>query len=209
VLAAGFGALTGVAVFQQAFDGKHRQCSTRYAATADQLLPYRSFGEPLGVYHPSHRAMQGIPLMHTYSPAVAVIIIITAALIWLNAKRDGLSILQKQFAARSDPGGPYTECEVRFPTAEVSTPCLARTTAEGWYMFSPQEKIASWRLLNNVRFLRTPVFISWSQLVYGPAKFPMQNWVRFDVSSTKAIFFVRRDVAVTLLQAVGKSLPPG
>jgi hypothetical protein len=146
--------------------------------------------------------------MTTLSPAAAALmIIVTSALIWFSARRDGRLILQKQFAATVDPGGPYTACEIRFPMAEVSTPCMAQVTAEGLYLFSPEELRATWSLVNNVPFLSKAVFIPWTLLTYGPAKFPMGKWVRFDVTSAKTLFFMRREAALSLLQAAGKSLP--
>jgi hypothetical protein len=141
------------------------------------------------------------------STAAVLVIIVSAVLIGINAKRDARALLQKQFAVTSDPGGPYTECKIRFPLAEMSTPCMARVTAEGLYLFTPEELRARWSWVNNVPFLNKAVFIPWASLNYGPAKFPMGNWIRFDLASTKALFFMQRDVALSLLQAAGRPLP--
>jgi hypothetical protein len=59
---------------------------------------------------------------------------------------------------------------------------------------------------NNVAFLMRPVFIPWCSPDYDVAKFPMADWVRFDVKGTRAIFFARRDVTLSLLNAGG--MPP-
>jgi hypothetical protein len=146
--------------------------------------------------------------MSTLSPTAAVlVIIVTAVLIGINVKRDARALLQKQFAATFDPGGPYTECKIRFPLAEVSTPCMARVTAEGLYLFTSAELRATWSWMNNVPFLNKAVFIPWASLAYSPAKFPMRKWIRFDVTSTKAMFFMPREVALNLLRAAGRSVP--
>ena len=127
-------------------------------------------------------------------------------LVWRMAKSNGRSILQREFAAVHDPGGPYTACKVRFPIEEMSTPVIVRVTLAGWYMVSPPEEVAKWSWTNNVPYLREPVFISWSQLQYAPANFPMSRWIRFDVVGTKVLFFVRKDVALPLLREAGRPL---
>jgi hypothetical protein len=145
--------------------------------------------------------------MHTYSaPVVIVLIIGVVALMWWSAGRNGRRIVERQFKATQDPGGPYTECDVRFVLDDLPTPCTVRTTREGWYMVTPawMRKQPNWN--NNLAILRQPVFIPWAALDYYPAKFPLRDWTRFDVKGTRAIFFVRNDVALSLLQA--GSMPP-
>lgn len=56
-------------------------------------------------------------------------------------------------------------------------------------------------------YLTKPVLILWAALQYGPAKFPLWGWVRFDVASARVTFFVRRKVATELLQTAGQPLP--
>jgi hypothetical protein len=146
--------------------------------------------------------------MQLFSPVGAVLVIIFAAVMWWSGKLNARWILENKFPAASDPGGPYTECEIRFPTADVPAPCMVRATHEGWYMFTPKEKRAKWRWVNNVPFLNKAVFIPWTSLECSQAKFPMRNWLRFDVKSTKAIFFVRKEVALTLLAEAGRPVPP-
>lgn len=145
--------------------------------------------------------------MHTYSPSIVVLCVIAvAAIIGWSARQNGRYILQRQFRASFDPGAPYTECDVRFVLDELSTPCAVRTTREGWYMATPVAARKRWRWSNNTPFLRQPVFIPWAALHYHQAKFPMRNWTRFDVKGTRATFFVKHDVALSLLQAGG--MPP-
>jgi hypothetical protein len=145
--------------------------------------------------------------MNLFSPVGAVMVIFIAGLMWWSGKLNARWILEKRFPATTDPGGPYTECEIRFPTADVPTPCMVRVTPEGWYMFTPQEMRATWRWVNNVPFLRKPVFIPWASLECSEAKFPMRDWLRFDVKQTRAIFFVRKNVGLPLLEAAQRPLP--
>lgn len=145
--------------------------------------------------------------MSLFAPGSVAILIVIAAAFWLGARWNARWILERQFAAATDPGGPYTECEIRFPTADVPTPCMVRVTREGWYMFTPPEMRAQWRWVNNVPFLRKAVFIPWASLAYSQAKFPMRDWLRFDVKQTRAVFFIRKNVGLPLLEAAGRSLP--
>jgi hypothetical protein len=145
--------------------------------------------------------------MHTYSPMlVTPLILLVIALIWWSNKHSARSILSRQFKATFDPGGPYTECQIRFNYDDMPAPCVVRTTAQGWYMLTPEAMRRRINWSNNVAFLREPVFIPWESLDYYTAKFPMASWVRFDVKGTKALFFVKRDVTLPLLQAGG--MPP-
>jgi hypothetical protein len=146
--------------------------------------------------------------MHTYSPiAVVLMMLVVAAIMWWGGKYNGRAILQRQFKATFDPGGPYTECDVRFVTDDMPAPCVVRATREGWYMVTPESmrKRPNWS--NNVALLKRPVFIPWESLDYYRAKFPMGDWIRFDVKRTRATFFVRRDVTMPLLQAGGRPPP--
>jgi hypothetical protein len=96
---------------------------------------------------------------------------------------------------------------VRFPLATGSTPCVAHASEVGLYLFTPPEMLRKWRWVNNIPFLKRPVFIPWSQLEYRCASFPARNWLRFDIRNTKATFFVRRTVALVLLRMAGRPPP--
>ena len=143
------------------------------------------------------------------SPSAAVALLLVAVgLILINRKRDTLSILESRFRAADPPEGlPAVECDIRFPLAEVSTPCVAQVSQEGLYLISTQEQIAKRRWVINVPLLKQQVFIPWSELDYHRARFPMRNWFRFDLHNTKACFFVRHSVATELLHAAGRPLP--
>ena len=145
--------------------------------------------------------------MHTSPPAmVALGALAVLALMWWGGRNSSRGIITRKFGTTFDPGGPYTECKVQFVLDDLPAPCVVRTTGEGWYMVTPESARRRWNWANNVAFLRQPVFIPWTALEYSPAKFPMSSWVRFDVTGTKATFFVPRNVALPLLQAGG--MPP-
>lgn len=145
--------------------------------------------------------------MHVYPPiTVALMMLAVVAIIGWAAKYNGRRILQRQFKASFDPGGPYTECDVRFVLDDLPTPCMVRASREGWYMFTSDSVRKGWRWNNNTAFLSQPVFVPWASLDYYGAKFPMSDWTRFDVKGTKATFFVRSDVTMSLLQLGG--MPP-
>ena len=129
------------------------------------------------------------------------------ALMWYANKRNDRLILLRQFSTGTEPGESAVECDVRFPTEDTSTPCVAWVTPEGWYMYSTAEIRSRWSgRSKGVPYLTQPVFIPWTLLQYQPAKFPMRSWLRFQVLSAKVNFFVKREVAEALLQQAGK--PP-
>jgi hypothetical protein len=138
---------------------------------------------------------------------IFAVLVVAAFLMVINFKRDTRAILQKQFPAPDTPDGPMTVCELRFPLAEVSTPCVAHASKAGLFMVSTKEEMAKWRWVNNVPYLKQPVFIPWSRLDPYRARFPMRNWVRFDIRGTKATFFMRQDPAVELLRIGAQPLP--
>jgi hypothetical protein len=144
---------------------------------------------------------------HLSTVVVALVALAALGLMWLNRARDTRAILQSRFRTSQAPDGPLTECEVRFPLAESSTPCVAHASEAGLYLFSSKEQVAKWRWNNNVPFLREQVLIPWSELHYYHARVPMQSWLRFDIRNTKATFFFRESVALELLRAAGQPLP--
>ena len=139
--------------------------------------------------------------------AAVVMVLVTVGLIWINRNRDARTILRDQFGASGAPDGLPIECEVRFPLANGSTPCVAHAGEVGLYLFTPPEMVPKWRWVNNIHFLKQPVFIPWSQLDYRCASFPAGDWLRFDIRDTKATFFVRRTVALELLRLAGRPPP--
>jgi hypothetical protein len=143
--------------------------------------------------------------------AALLLVVVWALAVRVVKKRDGKRILQQQFAAPVEPGGPFTVCKLLFPPEEGFTPCVVRATQTGWYMFSPEELRARRRGIlqySGIRYLAKPVFIPWNLLEYRYAKFPLRGWwLRFDVPSANATFFVRHRVALELLRAAGRPLP--
>ena len=142
------------------------------------------------------------------SPWAAVVMVLVAVgLIWINRNRDARSILHDRFGASGPPDGLPIECEVRFPLAGGPTPCVAHASEVGLYLVTPPEVLRTWRWVNNIPFLKRPVFIPWSQLEYRCASFPARRWLRFDIRNTKATFFVRQTVALELLRRAGRPPP--
>jgi hypothetical protein len=138
--------------------------------------------------------------------AALFLLIIFGFVIWIDLKRDGRSLLQSQYLSPFMPAEPYVECDIRFPLDEMSTRCLASASKAGLYLVSPTEAISKWRWTNNTPLLRQPVMIPWSELIYGRARFPMHNWIRFGIQNTKATFFIRKAAAIKLLESAGRTL---
>ncbi len=142
------------------------------------------------------------------SPLIAILVVLaTVGLIWLSRARNARAILQARFRTSHAPVSPLIPCDVRFPLDELSTPCVAHASPAGLYLVTPPDQIAKWHWGRNTPFLKQPVLIPWTQLHYYPAKFPMRNWLRLDIRSTQATFFIRENVAVELLRAAGQPVP--
>jgi hypothetical protein len=62
------------------------------------------------------------------------------------------------------------------------------------------EKTTLWSFRYHV--IRTPVFITWNSIQIRDARFPLQGYLRFDVPSNKATFFVPRETGRLLLANV-------
>jgi hypothetical protein len=147
--------------------------------------------------------------MTEMSPLAALVLaLVTAFLIWFGVKRSARRILEQQFSTDIDPAGPLVECQVRFVPDEASTPCGVRSTPDGWYMCRPPSAIARRYSISGVPFLKRPMLIPWPLLEYHYARFPLHRWLRFDVPSAKATFFVRQNVAMDLLRDAGRPPPP-
>jgi hypothetical protein len=145
--------------------------------------------------------------MTLLSPIIAIAVAILAAVLMVRAYRaDTRRLLQKQFAVSKGPDASCVPCKIRFPNTETATPCVVRATNEGWYMVTPEEISQRRHFLNNLPCLQQAVLIPWSSLEYGHAKFPMQNWLRFDVKSPRSVFFVERDSALKLLESAGRPM---
>jgi hypothetical protein len=143
---------------------------------------------------------------HSLLPAIALALV-TGVLMWIGVKRSARRILQQQFTTDIDPGGPLVECEIRFVADEASTPCGVRLTPAGWYMCRPPSAVARRYSISGVPYLKRPVLIPWTLLEYHYGRFPLRGWLRFDVPSAKATFFIRQRVAMDLLRDAGRPLP--
>jgi hypothetical protein len=142
--------------------------------------------------------------------AVIVLILVWFGLARVHGPRLSRHNLEQQFRATIELESPFVECNVRFVPDESHTPCIAKATPAGLYLVSPEEALAK-RVWGSAgvepSYLTEPVLIPWSVLEYGPAKFPLWGWIRFDVHSANATFFIRRKAATELLRQGGQPLP--
>jgi hypothetical protein len=142
------------------------------------------------------------------SPLAALALaLVTALLMWIGIKRSARRILDQQFGTDIDIDAPLVECQVRFVPDEASTPCGVRAAPAGWYMCRPPSAATKRYSISGVPFLKRPVLIPWTLLEYHYARFPLHGWLRFDVPSAKATFFVRKNVAMDLLRDAGRPPP--
>jgi hypothetical protein len=140
-------------------------------------------------------------LLSNIDPKVVALIapIIFIFVIWVNVQRNARRIVQTQYSSHVMAPTPSIECHVRFLIDEMSTPCLASVDSAGLYLVSPDKAISKSSWLNDIPLLRNPVMIPWSDLDIRRAKFPMHNWIKFEIRGTKAVFFIRKVPAVKLL----------
>lgn len=133
-----------------------------------------------------------------------------AALMAVGWLRNDQRCLRRDFPCTGPFEGPLEPCLVRFPTEEGRTDCVLGANRDGLYLASTAEAMARrrWWTSSGSTVMRSPVFIPWERLDIGPARFPLRDHVRFRVSSNKAVFFVPRQTAVTLLLRAGRAGPP-
>ena len=145
------------------------------------------------------------PLLKGAIPVV-VLVALWLRFIKVTAPRYARRVLLDRFATDAAPDGPLTKCSVLLAGEEASTPALACATNAGWYMVSPDDAIARKSWTWNYPLLEHPVLIPWDVLKIGPAKFPFTwSWMRFDLPSAKATFFVQKQVAAQMLREAGRA----
>lgn len=126
----------------------------------------------------------------------------------LAARWNAYFVLREKCLARAAPGGTLLECEVRFPEFAIGTPCVAQGSDAGLYLASTDEQVKRWNWTSQARYdIKKPVLVPWADLEYRYASFPAQGDMRFDLKGTKATFFIRKDVAIQLLQMANRPLP--
>jgi hypothetical protein len=114
--------------------------------------------------------------------------------------RNDLRRLTRDFARLDRFDGALERCLVRFPLDETSTDCALGADSTGLYMSSPIEALEKNRRWSfRYHMIRIPVFIPWNCVRIHAAKWPMRGYLRFDVPSNKATFFVPRETCSLLL----------
>ena len=124
--------------------------------------------------------------------------------------RNDLRRITRDYACSWSFDGALEQCIVRFPAGESGTDCLLGADSVGLYMSSSSDALKKSRQWSHRYYaLSTPVFIPWSQLRIGDAKFPMRGHLRFQVPSIRATFFVPRETGALLLRRSGRDTWPG
>jgi hypothetical protein len=136
-------------------------------------------------------------------------ILIVFGAIFYGWYRNDLRRLTRDYACKNPFDGPLEGCIIRFPLDEASTDAVLGSNSEGLYMSSTIEALNknkrwSWRFY----VIGTPIFIPWDCIQIQDAKFPMRRYLRFDVPSNKATFFVPREAGRQLLKNAGRPLDP-
>jgi hypothetical protein len=127
-------------------------------------------------------------------------ILIVIGVIFYGWYRNDLRRLTRDYASKYPFHGALESCIIRFPLDEASTDSVLGSNSEGLYMSSSidalnKNKRWSWRYY----VIRTPIFIPWDCIEIHDAKFPMRRYLRFNVPSNKATFFVPRETGRQLL----------
>src|SRR5580698_4041952 len=124
---------------------------------------------------------------------ILAVLLVIGVLVY-GRHRNDLRRLTRDFALQGPFDGALERCLVRFPVDETSTDCVLGANSQGLYMSSPieaLEKNTRWSFRYHV--IRTPIFIPWNRMQIRDAKFPMRKYLRVDVPSVKATFFVPRE----------------
>jgi hypothetical protein len=101
--------------------------------------------------------------------------------------------------------GALEGCIIRFPLDEASTDTVLGSNSEGLYMSSSIEalkKSRQWSL--RYYAIKTRIFIPWDRIRISDAKFPLRRYLRFNVPSNKATFFVPRETGRRLAKNAGR-----
>jgi hypothetical protein len=134
-------------------------------------------------------------------------VLAVVALLFYGWYRNDLRRLTRDFARQQPFDGKLHACLVRFPLDDTKTDCLLGANDAGLYMTSSSAALKSngrWSVRYYV--IRTPLFIPWSCVQVGDAKFPLRGYFRFSVPSNKATFFVPREIGERLLGDAGRTL---
>jgi hypothetical protein len=132
-------------------------------------------------------------------------ILMAIGVIFYGWHRNDLRRLTRDYASKVPFDGALEGCIMRFPLDEASTDAVLGSNSEGLYMSSSIEAMKkSRRWSGRYYVIRTPLFIPWGHIRISDAKFPMRSYLRFNVPSNKANFFVPRETGRQLVENAGR-----
>ncbi len=134
-------------------------------------------------------------------------ILLAGAVVVYGWHRNDLRRLTRDYVCKEPFVSALERCIVRFPLDEASTDCLLGANSDGLYMSSSIDALKKSRRWSfRYYVIRKPIFIPWDCMQIGDAKFPMRGYLRFNVSSNRATFFIPRETGRRLLTNVGRSV---
>jgi len=137
-------------------------------------------------------------------------ILIFAGVMFYFWYRNDLRRLTRDYACTVSFNGDLESCIIRFPLDEASTDTMLGANSEGLFMTSSSDALKKNRHWSfRYHAIRIPIFIPWQCVQIRDAKFPMLKYLRFNVASNKATFFVPREAGRRLLKAAGRSMTDG
>jgi hypothetical protein len=124
--------------------------------------------------------------------------------------RNDLRRLIRDYACKEPFHGALEACIIRFPLDEEGTDAVLGANGEGLYLSSSADALdRNRRWAFRYYAIRTPIFIPWGSIRIHDARFPMRKYLRFNVRSSGATFFVPREAGRRLLGNAGRTLSPG
>jgi hypothetical protein len=124
--------------------------------------------------------------------------------------RNDLRRLTRDYACNVPFDGELESCIIRFPLDDASTETVLGANSEGLFMSSSIDAVKKNRRWSfRYYVITTPIFIPWHCIEIRDAKFPMRRYLRFNVHSNKATFFVPRETGRQLLKNASRAISEG
>ncbi len=140
---------------------------------------------------------------------ISAILIVIGVMIYRWYRND-LRRLTRDYRCKAPFDGDLVSCIIRFPLDEASTETVLGASSEGLFMSSSIDALKrNKRWSYRYYVIRTPIFIPWHCIRIRDARFPMLRYLRFNVPSNKATFFVPRATGCQLLKNAGRAIPDG
>lgn len=137
-------------------------------------------------------------------------ILIFAGVMFYFWYRNDLRRLTRDYSCKAPFDGELESCVIRFPLDEAGTDTVLGANSEGLFMSSSIDALKRNRRWSfRYYVIGTPIFIPWHCIQIRDAKFPMLKYLRFNVPSNKATFFVPRETGRRLLNTAGRSMADG